>query len=607
MLPAFNFDAAPFDSLTPAEQADVRVHAEPVRFAADVVLLSPESEPSHAWLLVEGQVQLQEGSEVVAVYAPGDLCAARAVLAGRASGVLTALGEVAAWQIPRATLQALISGNAAFGAWLFGDLSRRLAAPARQREQREFLSLLMARVRDAYVRKPYWVDGGLDLVSVCRLMAEQGLSNALVRDGERIGMFTTTDLRDALLRPVPADVLPVREVARFELICVAPDAEVFEALLLMLRHRVHRVVVREREADGGAIVGVLSQLDLMSFVSNHSHLIALQIQQAANLAELKHAALQMDGLVVLLHGGGIRIEIICSLVRELNRQLFARLWAMLAPPELVANSCLIVMGSEGRGEQVLKTDQDNALLLRDGFPSEGVAPITERFTAALIDFGYPRCPGNIMLSNPLWRQPVASFRATLRRWMFDGDADGAMDLAIFLDAAPVAGDARLLADAMRFVDEFAPGSDAFLARFAAAADQFDDGHHWWHHIPVFGALDAGPVDLKKLGTFPVVHGVRALALQHHLHERATCARLQVLAERGQLSATMARQLTDALQLLIGLKLDHQLRRRDAGEALDNLLRPAELTEPERDALTEALTAVRQFRQYVRLHFRLDGL
>ncbi len=335
--------------------------------------------------------------------------------------------------------------------------------------------------------------------------------------------------------------------------------------------------------------------------------LAAQIDAAGSLPDLQPAAQRIDTLIVDWRGAREPIERIAAVVSDLIARLYSRAWSLVAPDDLVANSCLVVMGSEGRGEQLLKTDQDNALLLRDGFEAPGIEAIATRFSAALIDFGYPRCPGNIMLSDPLWRQPVAGFRATLRRWMFDGEADGAMDLAIFLDAAPVAGDASLLAEAMRFVDEFAPGSDAFLARFAAAADQFDDGHHWWHHLPVFGGSDAVPVDLKKLGTFPVVHGVRALALQHQVHERATGARLQALAERGQLSATMARQLIGTLQLLMGLKLDHQLRRRDAGEALDNLLRLAELAAPDREALTEALIVVRHFRQYVRLHFRLDGL
>ena len=406
MLPAFSFASAPFDGLSASEQALLLASAEPARFARDAVLLTPESPVGHAWLLVEGRVQQIEAGEVVALDGPGDLCAARAALAGRSSSLLRALDDVLAWQIPRTTLQALIAGNAGFSSWLFGGISHRLAAAAERRPQREFVSLMTAQVRDAGVRKPVYIDGALDLVSACRVMSEQGLRHVLVRDGERVGMFTTTDLRDALLRPVPPQQLAVREVARFELIGLAPDAEVFEALLLMIRHRVHRVLVR----DGETIVGVLSQLDLMSFVSTHSHLVALQIEQASSVAELKQAALQMDAMVVLLHSDGIRIELVASLVHELNRQLLARLWTMLAPAELVANSCLMVMGSEGRGEQILKTDQDNGLLLRDGFATDGIEQVTERFTAALIEFGYPPCPGNIMVSNPLWRQPLAAFK-----------------------------------------------------------------------------------------------------------------------------------------------------------------------------------------------------
>ena len=616
MLPGFNFATAPFDCLTPAEQAELRERAEPARFASDTVLLTPESEPRHAWLLLEGHVQLVEAGEVVAVYGQGDVCAARAVLAGRASGVLTALGDVVAWQIPRATLQALIAGNAAFSAWLFGDMSRRLLASAQRQGQREFLALMMARVRDAYVRKPIYVDGALDLVSVCRLMSWHGASNALVCDGERIGMFTTTDLRDALLQPVPANEQAVRAVARFDLISIAPDAEVFEALVLMLRHRVHRVVVREPAAEGGAILGVLSQLDLMSFVSNHSHLIALQIQQADSVAGLKQAAAQMEGLVELLHSGGIRVEIICSLLRELNRQLFARLWAMLAPAELVANSCLIVMGSEGRGEQVLKTDQDNALLLRDGFANtaaekQNIQQVTERFTAALIDFGYPRCPGNIMLSNPLWCQSLVGFKQTLRGWMFGSEPTGAMNLAIFLDAAAVAGDAGLLQQARRFVDEFLVDNDAFFARFASAVDQFSEPSAWWSSwagLRDRHSFDAAQAfDLKKLGTFPVVHGVRTLALQHHVHELGTAARLQVLVDRQHLPPQMARDLGEALHFLMTAKLDHNLRQRRAGLPVDNLVRLSTLGTLERDLLKDTLAIIKRFRQHLRHIYRLDSL
>ena len=335
--------------------------------------------------------------------------------------------------------------------------------------------------------------------------------------------------------------------------------------------------------------------------------LSAQIDAATSLAELQPAARAIDALIVEWHGARIAVERIAAAVGGLNARLFSRAWSFVAPPALIENSCLMVMGSEGRGEQLLKTDQDNALLLRDGFEAERLEGIAARFGEALADFGYPHCPGDIMLSNPLWCQPLAGFKASLRRWMFDADADGAMDLAIFLDAAPIAGDASLLAGALHFVDEFTVDSDAFFARFAAAADQFDEGRGWWARLVATGHAEVAPIDLKKLGTFPIVHGARTLALRHHVHERATAARLAVLAERGHLPAPMAHDLRDALHGLMTLKLDHQLRRSARGEALDNRLLPSELTSDERDALQTALAAVRRFRHHLRQQFRLDAL
>ena len=477
---------------------------------------------------------------------------------------------------------------------------------AASRTQREWLSLVTARVRDAHVRKPFYVDGSLDLVSLCRVLSQQGLTTALVRDrdahgAERLGMFTTTDLRDALLRPQPPAALAVREVARFDLVEVHPDAELFEALWLMVRHRVHRLLVRE----GDAVLGVLGQLDLVSFVANHSHIVALQIDEATSVVELQRAAGRIDAMIALLFEGGIHVDRIARTVSELNARMFARLWALLAPPALVANSCLVVMGSEGRGEQILKTDQDNALLLRDGVEIEGLDRITARFSAALAELGYPPCPGGIMLSEPRWRQPLAAFRATLTGWVHAADPDGPLNLAIFLDAIAVAGDARLLHEARAHLDLILAGSDAYLARFASAADQFNEGGGWWARLTQ--RHDEQPLDLKKLGTFPLVHGVRALALRHQVRATGTLARLQALVAQQQLDAALARDLGEALHALMALKLVHQLRQVRAGQAPDNRVRPAELSTLERDRLQDALGIVRRFRELLRQRFRLDTL
>jgi CBS domain-containing protein len=329
--------------------------------------------------------------------------------------------------------------------------------------------------------------------------------------------------------------------------------------------------------------------------------------QAASAAQLKQAAVLIDDLVLQLHAAGTPARRIAHLVCELNARVFARLWALLAPPAVAGESCLIVMGSEGRGEQILKTDQDNALLLADGADPLALQGVAQQFIDALIDFGYPRCPGDIMLSNPLWRQPLAGFKETLVAWMFGADPQGPMNLAIFLDAAAVAGDATLLAQARQFVQDHVVDNDAFFARFARAADQFNEPGGWWRWLGWPGSHDESPFDLKKLGTFPIVHGVRALALQHHIVAAPTADRLRALVDGQHLAAQDATQLADALNLLMDLKLHNNLRQRARGEALSNLLPLHSLDDARRTELQAALAVIKRFRQYLRLHFRLDVL
>lgn len=471
------------------------------------------------------------------------------------------------------------------------------------RQRREVVSLMAARVGDAYLRKPVYVDGETDLVSVCRYLSEQGRTGCLVRDGDRLGIFTTTDLRDALLRPEPPAALAVREVSVFAPLSVSVDDELYAALILMLRHRFHRVIVR----DGDAVVGVLSQLDLMAFVTNHSHLIAREIETAGNLEELKAAAGQIEGLIRVLRGDGVRIEVIAGLVGALNRQVFRRLWELLAPELLRANSCLIVMGSEGRNEQIIRTDQDNALILRDGFAFDGLEIVTQAFTAGLIDFGYPPCPGGIMLSRPLWCQPLGGFRDSLRDWIHGTDPEGPMNLAIFLDAAVVEGDATLLAAARGHVDRLLTNNQPWFSRFARAVDQFGESGSWWSRLPGLRGREAAEIDIKKLGIFPVVHGVRALALENGIRAVGTVDRLKALQAAGKVDAQLARDLTDALHFLIGLKLDTNLLQREAGRQPSNAVRLADLGTLDRQALKDSIAIVRGFKQWLGRHYRFDAL
>lgn len=478
-------------------------------------------------------------------------------------------------------------------------------AAAGMRAQREMVSLMTARVRDAALRQPHFTEAGTDLVTLCREMAARGIADALVRDGDRLGIFTATDLVAALAGDRPPQALTVGALTHFQPWSVQSDDPLYDAMLLMLRQRIHRVLVRE----GGHVVGILSQLDLMGFLANHSHLIAAEVEAADSVPLLAHAAGQVEGLIRVLHRDGVRTPIIAALVGGLNRQIFRRLWELLAPEALRANSCLIVMGSEGRSEQIIRTDQDNALILRDGYTCPDLDRVTQEFTRALIGFGYPPCPGGIMLSRPLWRQSVQGFGAALYDWVQGSDPEGPMNLAIFLDAAVVAGDAGLLAQVQDRLRRILTGGDGFHARFASAIQQFrgSESGGWWRRLPGLRGPEAAEIDLKKLGIFPVVHGVRALALQYGITAQPTAERLRLLAGAGRIDAGLARDLTDALHCMMGLKLDSNLAQIAAGRAPDNSIRLVDLGTLDRQALRDSLKIVRDFKAWLVQHYRLDAL
>ena len=602
---AFDFSSSPFDGLDVEEQRLVRDAVDIAYFREGETILDIGIEPSHLFVIIKGHVSQFDAGEIVASYGPHDCFDGRSLVTGRASSRFVATEEVLAYELAKGTVNTLIARNAGFGALLFSDLSHKLGALAQRHSEREMHALTASRVAQAFLRPAHIVEGSADIVAVATLMQAQRTSSVLVRDGIRLGIFTNTGLQRAVLDGRPPGALPVRDLATFRLVSISPDAPLFDALALMIQHQVHRLVV----ADGDRIVGLLEQLDLLSFLSNHSYLITVQILQAQDLDALGAQADKIARFVGLLYRGGTRVGQIGKLVQALNAKLFERTWQLVAPPELVSNSCLFVMGSEGRGEQLLKTDQDNGLILRDAADLNGaeVAEACQRFSAALRDFGYPECPGGIMVSNPAWRRQVGDFKGVVRNWLLKPDPQGLMALAIFIDAHPIAGDASLLAEVRAEVDRLISADDALLGRFAAAIDSFpEESGGWWNRLLLIGEQDKQTLDLKKGGIFPIVHGIRSLALSEHLQASGTNARIDLLVAAGRLSSSFAADLADSLHLLMGLKLKAGLAELDAAGPVSGAVRSSGLSSLERDLLKDALAVAKRFKAIVRNQFHLEG-
>jgi len=602
---AFDFTASPFDCLDPEEQRVVRQSVDIAYFREGETVLDPGIVPSHLFVIIKGHVSQFEGDELVATYGPSDCFDGRSLVAGRASSRFIATEEVVAYELAKAAVNDLISRNATFGALLFSDLSQKLGALAQRHGQREMNALTMSHVSEAFLRPAHVVDGEAGIVEVASLMHAQRTSSVLVRDGERLGIFTNTGLQRAIVDGRPLTTLPVKEHSSFALVTIAPDAALFDALALMIQHQVHRLVV----ADGSRIVGLLEQLDLLSFLSNHSYLITVQILQAQSLAALQVEAEKITRFVALLYRGGTRVGQIGKLVQALNAKLFERAWQLIASPALLADSCLFVMGSEGRGEQLLKTDQDNGLIVRDGttVSDAEIAQACDRFSGALRDFGYPDCPGGIMVSNPAWRRSANDFAAMVRAWLLRPDPESLMSLAIFVDAHAVAGDASLLADVRTAVEGLVAADDALLGRFASAIDSFPDAAGgWWNRLLLI-EHDNSTLDLKKLAIFPIVHGVRSMALRERIDARSTSQRLDALVAAGRLPADFAESLLDSLHFLMGLKLKAGLAEIDTGRPVSGGVDTDRLTSLERDLMKDAFAVVKRFKTLVRYQFHLEAV
>ena len=611
---AFNFSESPFDSLTPDEQRLVRNSVDIAYFRAGETILDTAIRPTHLFVIIKGVVHQFDGSEVINTYGVNDTFDGRGLVAERVSSRFTAVEEVVAYQLPKQAVSSLIASNANFGAMLFSDLSNKLSALSQRKSQHELQSLTMARVDEAFVRPAHFVDANADIVSVVKLFQSERTTTVLVRDQAsqppRLGIFTHTGLQRAILNGTPLDELPVGQLANFSLISVRPSDQLGDALAVMIRNRVHRVVVAEVKADGEVdserIVGILEALDLFSFMSNHSYLISIQIIEADNIASLAQAAQQINRLIALLHQGGTKVSLIATLVQELNARLFERAWQLIASPELVANSCLFVMGSEGRGEQLLKTDQDNGLILRDGYsPPQDLGEICSRFSAALRDFGYPDCPGKIMVNNPVWRQTASDFGQMTRQWLLMPTPDSLMSLAIFLDAHAVCGNGILLEEVRRGVFSLVTDNYAMLARFASAIDSFSESGGWWNRLLTLGDQGENELDLKKAGIFPLVHGIRSMALEQRLGDLGTVARIQGLVAAGKLTAAMAADLTESLHFFMGLKLKAGLAELAANHPVSGSIQISKLSSLDRDLLKDTLGVVKRFKALMRQRFHLD--
>ena len=489
-------------------------------------------------------------------------------------------------------------------------------------DQQEVQQIMLQPVIDVNLLPVHIVDANDSLYKAAHIMIKAGLKHVLVRPlnhseniqldtiqktphgtGHLLGILTDSDICRAVSEQQDPATTLCEGYANFNLRTIKADDEIGDALLTMTRYRIHRLPVIDSNGD---VAGVLGQSDMLAHIGHHSQLISIQIQQAKDLPSLNTAVELIGRYIRAQHQNGVKMGNISRMVQTLNAQVFTKLWRLIVPEEVVTNTCLIVMGSEGRGEQIMRTDQDNALIIRDGFTHPDLAQFADTFNNHLANLGYPLCDGNIMMTNPMWRQPLKQFKANLSLWFKNSDPMHSIYLSAILDSEYVCGDESLLTEVRDHLKTAHRQSDPmFVRQFARAALQFGDVNQWWQKfVPLLGGKpNAQDIDLKKAGIFPLVHGIRALALENDvLHVPSTKGRLKALVSTHALTQERADTLLEALEFFMAQRLSVALSTDDKHARQVN---PTTLSALERDLLKECLAVVKSFKAQLRQHYQLE--
>lgn len=425
-------------------------------------------------------------------------------------------------------------------------------------------------------------------------------------DGRPAGVFTLNDLRDRVAAEECDLDRPMSTVMTPNPFCLDGDATALEAALAMAQRLIHHVVVTSAE---GRILGVVSEKDLFALQRLGVGHIAATLAEADNLDALVGAAADIRRLARMFMAQGLEAEQLTRLVSELNDQLAQRiLYRAFADTGLEDVSwCWLALGSEGRFEQTLLTDQDNGLIFVPpaGTDAESLRerllPVARRVNEWLAACGFPLCKGEIMAGNPKWCLSLEEWQNTFSDWLFRGDAPVLLNASIFFDFRPLAGDTSLAVALREWINEKIKGNRRFLKLMTLNAlgnrpplglvrDFVTDGE----------GEAAGTLDLKINGATLFVDAARIFALAAGSAETTTAGRLRAAAAAWKLDEAEVGGWIVAFHHIQGLRLRLHLQQLAQEQPLGNRVNPDDLSTLDRTFLKESL------RQAKKLQGRLES-
>ncbi len=457
-------------------------------------------------------------------------------------------------------------------------------------------AILKTRVRDLVGRDPVAVATTATVREAAQVMSQHRVSSLLVMDGERLaGIVTDRDLRTRVLAAGVDPGVAVTTVMTADPVTGAVDALAFEVLLEMVGRHIHHLPIVDA---AGLPVGIVTTTDLLRLEQANPVYLAGDIAKqpdVAGVATVSNRLPQMVQALVEQDASADDIGRVVTAVGDaVERRVIALAEADLGPPPVPY--CWVALGSRARLEQALAADQDNAILIDDAVRPEHAAwfeALATRVVDDLVSCGYPRCPGDVMATNPRWRLPLAGWRQEFSSWLHQPVPDAILGASIFFDMRPVHGDVALFAQLQRHVLAASPAAKVFLAHLAKNATANEPPLGFFRGLVLEKAGDhKDTLDIKRGGIGAVVELARAHALSVGSPAVNTQARIEAAREAGIFGTERADDLRDAFEFISYVRLRHQAAQVRRGEPTDNFVSPDELSSFDKRHLREAFAIVR---------------
>ncbi len=446
------------------------------------------------------------------------------------------------------------------------------------------------------------------------VMSREKCSSILVKDpeGRFIGLVTDNDLRQKVIAEGMSIRTPVSRIMSTPLVSIPSQALVFEALMTMMQKNVKHLAVTD---DTHQVVGMVTNSDLLAAQGHSPLLMIREITAADSLEEITEAHRRLPWLIRNLINSGAKSRIINRLVTTISDAILKKLigFALEALGEPPCAFAFMIMGSEGRKEQTLKTDQDNALIYEDvpkGRRRKDAqayfGAFGEKVCTWLDEAGYAFCEGGVMAKNPKWCQPLSVWKGYFKGWIRTAEAEDLLRSSIFFDFRGAYGDMTLVTSLKQYLFDSLQGWMGFFRHLTENALHFKPPLGFFRNFVVESkGQHRNAFDIKN-AMMPIVDFARIYALHNRIDETNTQERLHQLFLKGVLSRGDYHELDQAYSFLMHLRFVRQVTAIiDEGGKPDNYINPKKLSRIEQTLLKEIFKRIEKFQ--AKLDFDFTGL